>query len=446
MQNFHSYLDSLKSTVDNATVQTKAEVPLNMPVNTPAPTDPAGKSLFSPKNILWTIGICIIGVSVVAFATQLTLLAINNIRGTTPAPQTVAITPEEKPENLYVRADLNKNIFLPDEASSTSTSTATSTVPDALPFDLGIPGVAKIGFDNTTTNQFLTDNINKYSESTLVIGGRQGELGGRGLIGGGDDDELLMQDRYSLLPKSAAPILSSKAYLVADMETGEIILEKNGEAIHPLASVSKLMTGVVAREKMDMQDIAIVSRDASRAYGGQGNLALGEKIRLADLQPPLLIESSNDAAEVFADHYGHSKFMEEMNKKAAELDMVDTYYGDPSGLDPKNTSTPRDLLKLARYIKKYDPQIYDITRIKQFSIKGHTWVNRNGLLLVSGFAGGKNGYIDQARQTTVSLFDVTLAKGGVRTVVVIILRSESKNTDVAKLLNYLKKAAVYEVR
>ena len=138
--------------------------------------------------------------------------------------------------------------------------------------------------------------------------------------------------------------------------------------------------------------------------------------------------------------------MEEINKKAVDLSMLDTYYGDPSGLDPRNTSTPNDLLKLARYIYKRDPQIYDMTRVKQFSIKGHTWYNKNALLLTQGFAGGKNGFIDQAKQTTVSLFDVQMAKGGVRTVVVIVLKSDNKNGDVAKTLNYLKKAAVYEAR
>ncbi len=336
--------------------------------------------------------------------------------------------------DIYVRADVASSVF---GTNTTDTSAPISNV------DLGIPGVVKIGFDTSTSNKALTDNINKYSETTFVLGGRQGEKGGESLIGGGD---AITDPQYSLLEKPAVPVLSGKAYLVADLQTGEVILEKNSEVIHPLASVSKLMTALIAREQMDLQSIAIVSRDATNAYGGQGNLGLGEKIRLADLLFPLLMESSNDAAEVFADQYGHTQFMEEMNKKATALGMSDTYYGDPSGLDPRNTSTPRDLLKLARYIYQKDPQIYDMTRVKQFSIKGHTWRNANALLLTPGFAGGKNGYIDQSRQTTVSLFDIEMAKGGVRTVVVVVLRSENKNGDVAKLLNYLKKAAVFEAR
>jgi D-alanyl-D-alanine carboxypeptidase len=223
-----------------------------------------------------------------------------------------------------------------------------------------------------------------------------------------------------------------------------VIIEKNSDTVYPIASISKLMTAVVARELMDMQTVAIVSRDASRTYGAQGGLALGEKIRLRDLLFPLLMESSNDAAEVFSDQYGNAKFLEAMNKKASELGMVNTYYRDPSGLDPQNTSTPKDLFALVRYIHTKDPEIFDMTRVKQFSIKEHTWYNRNRLLTFSGFVGGKNGYIDQARQTTASLFEVPLAKGGIRTVVIVILRSDAKDTDVSKILNYLKKSVVYQ--
>lgn len=405
------------------------------------------KRIFTYKNILWSIGIMIISVSVVAFFTQAVLLAIDNgsskIKG-----ETVQVTTEESTgPKMYVRADMERPVFGVDEKASTTATTSSTTeaftnVAVKAPLrsvDLGIPGVSRIGYDEDLGERALTDNINKYSNTTLVLGGERNSEGKT--IGGGDE---IQADNYEVMANAYAPILSSKAYLVADLETGEIIHEKNSEQIHPLASVSKLMTAVVAREKMDMQAIAIVSRDASQAYGAQGGLALGEKIRLRDLLFPLLMESSNDAAEVFADQYGHAKFIEEMNKKAVSLEMYDTYYGDPSGLDPNNTSNPKDLLTLARYIYNNDPEIYDMTRVKQFSIKGHTWYNANGLLPVSGFAGGKNGYIDQARQTTVSLFDVDLAKGGVRTVVIVILKSDAKNNDVLKLINFLKKSVTYQ--
>jgi hypothetical protein len=394
-------------------------------------------SYFSMKGILWIIGIAFVGISVVTFFTQAVLLVIDNVSRTDIAGGQEGVVEErsQKLQDIYVRADINP--------FNKTNETALRTQPVQ---DLGIPGVSRIGYGDDIGDMVLSNNINKYSESTLVIGGREGEAGAQGqtTIGGGDDSSST-QDKYSAMEKSYVPLLSSKAYVVADLETGEVIIEKNSDTVYPIASVSKLMTAVVAREKMDMQTVAIVSRDASRTYGAQGGLALGEKIRLRDLLFPLLMESSNDAAEVFSDQYGNAKFLEEMNKKAAALGMVNTYYRDPSGLDPQNTSTPKDLFKLVRYIHKKDPEIFDMTRVKQFSIKEHTWYNRNKLLSFSGFIGGKNGYIDQSRQTTASLFEVPLAKGGVRTVVIVILRSDAKDADVSKILNYLKKSVVYQV-
>ncbi len=436
---YHEYLESLKKNLENTNsyVNTSNDI-INYPVY----------AVDKKKNILKysfiILATLIVGVSVVSFFTQSVLLVLNKnnnknnvvIENKTLSDQQQV---EDELKKLYVRADIGKNIF------GTSTEVATNTEVKenkketfdlAKYFNVNIPGVQRIGFLEEFGNQFLSDNINKYSQGTLVIGDR----GNAEEVGGNDE---LMSDKYEIIPKAISPILSSKAYMMADLETGEIIIEKNADTIYPLASVSKLMTAVVATEKMNLNDVAIVSRDASDAYGAQGALKLGEKIILSDLIYPLLMESSNDAAEVFADHFGHQAFMDEMNKKARSLEMYDTYYGDPSGLDPKNTSTPNDLLKLVRYIWKTDPSIFATTRVKQFSIKGHTWYNRNAQLPLAGFVGGKNGFIDQALQTTASIFEIPTLKGGNRKVVIIILKSADKNGDVNKLIKFLKTSVVY---
>ncbi len=261
----------------------------------------------------------------------------------------------------------------------------------------------------------------------------------------GSDDEYTGEEASSTVAMkyvvdSGAKLepMSAQAYLIGDFETGEIILVKNDGFTSPIASVSKLMTGVVARENMSAQQIATVSRDSYNTYGAQGELTLGEKIRIGELMYPLLIESSNDGAEVIADEYGREKFMELMNKKAIELDMQATYYEDPSGLSPRNVSTVGDLFKLIRYIKDNHPEIFDITRVRQYSINKHQWINKNRLAQYTSFVGGKNGYIDESRQTTATVFNTELKKGK-RHVVVIVLKSNDRNGDVAKLLNYLKK-------
>lgn len=440
---YHKYLENLKSSLDNS----DSYVHSNQTLGQDFLQKPKTNLL---KYGLITAAIFIVGVSVVSFLTQSALLVFSkktdDVTNIKIDNQNKDLTDQEKVnqelKKLYVRADLDRNIF------ATSSDTIVTTQEEKIGdiditkyFNVNIPGVSRIGYDESFGNSFLTDNINKYSENTLVIG----ERGGTGdiSIGGGDGADDLLIDKYDIVPKAVIPVLSSRAFLLADLDSGEIILDKKSDDIHPIASVSKLMTAVIATEKMNLQDVAIVSRDATNAYGGQGGLSLGEKIRLSDLIFPLLMESSNDAAEVFADHYGHQQFLDEMNIKAASLGMIDTYYNDPSGLDPKNSSTPKDLLKLVRYIWKHDPTIFDTTRVKQFSIKGHTWLNRNAQLPLAGYIGGKNGFIDQALQTTASIFEIPTAKGGVRKVVIVILKSNDKNGDVIKLINFMKKSVVY---
>ncbi len=268
---------------------------------------------------------------------------------------------------------------------------------------------------------------------------------------GSDDGALVTVDSLNftpmykvgnadLIPKIRA---TAKGYYVADIKTGEMILEKNSAEIFPIASVSKLMTAVIAHEQMDQQKVVVVSSDSYNAYGAQGELLPGEKIKLGDLMYPLLMESSNDAAEVIAESYGRIEFMALMNKKAVELGMQDTYYEDPSGLDAKNTSSARDQFKLLKYIKTKAPLLLDMTRVRQFAILKHTWFNKNRFLNSEMFVGGKNGYIDESLWTTASLFEVTLARGGKRQIGIVELKSTDREGDAFKLINFLEKNVSY---
>jgi len=437
---YHKYLEDLKSSLEQSDSYVKSE-----PVAESQYVVERGNKKTWLKYGLGLVAFVIVGVSVISFATQSALLFFDTKNDTRSAPMAVKSDQEKVNDELkkiYVRADLNKDVFATPTVPVVETVAVAEKKADidvTKYFNINIPGVSRIGYDESLGNQFLTDNINKYSDKTLVIGTR--DIPDENAPGGGYDETL--EDKYDTIDKAVLPVLSSRAYLIADLDSGEIILEKNSDDIHPIASVSKLMTAVIATEKMNLQQVAIVSRDATNAYGGQGGLTLGEKIRLSDLVFPLLMESSNDAAEVFADHYGHQDFMDEMNIKASSLGMENTYYNDPSGLDPKNSSTPKDLLKLVRYIWKHDPTIFDTTRVKQFSIKGHTWLNRNAQLPLAGYIGGKNGFIDQALQTTASIFEIPTLKGGTRKVVIVVLKSNDKNGDVIKLINFLKKSVVY---
>ena len=294
-----------------------------------------------------------------------------------------------------------------------------------------------LNIQNSAANSAANGRSNGLSKS------QEGGLGSDDSSSTSSDSNI---NNYTLADGANFPKLTAGSYLAADLNTGEIIYEKNENQVAPMASVSKLMTAVVALENLDMQKEAIVSRDAYNTFGAEGELVLGEKIKLYDLIHPLLMESSNDGAEVFTEAYsgGRDAFLALMNKKAVELGMHDTYYEDPSGLDPKNVSSVEDLLKLGRYIYQKHPEIYDMTHVRQYSILKHTWFNKNRFLNYDTFIGGKNGYIDESKKTTVSLFNVTMARGGTHAVVIVLLKSDDREGDAVKLINFLKKNAYYQ--
>mgnify|MGYP003440266385 CR=1 FL=1 len=237
--------------------------------------------------------------------------------------------------------------------------------------------------------------------------------------------------------------VTAAAYLVGDLNTGEVILSKNADNIYPIASVSKLMTALVSTEIPNDNEVASVSKNALATYGTNGNFRTGEKIKTSELLYPLLLESSNDAAEILAEHFGRDNFIKKMNQQADILNMTDTNYEDPSGLSSGNKSTPIDLFKLAGYLKKEKESLLAITAKRSYSNKAHNWSSTNQFLRETGYIGGKSGYTDPALETGISIFSLPLGEQSERPVAIVLLRSVDRYGDVATIVNYLKKNVYY---
>ena len=237
--------------------------------------------------------------------------------------------------------------------------------------------------------------------------------------------------------------ISAQSFIVGDLNTGEIIMIKNQDKAYPIASVSKLMTALVTKEVGKETDIATVSSKALSTYGENGNFKKGEKIKTSDLLYPLLLESSNDAAAVLAEHYGGNSFIQKMNEVAKNLKMSSTAFGDPSGLSIKNKSTVGDIFKLTGYIRQNKQEVLNITTKRSYTNKKHTWFSTNQFLHEDGYIGGKSGYTDPAKQTVVSTFSLPLAKSGTRPIAIVLLQSKDRQKDVLTIVKYLKKNIYY---
>src|ERR1035437_6348924 len=248
---------------------------------------------------------------------------------------------------------------------------------------------------------------------------------------------------YTNKDTNGQPKISAKAFLVGDLNTGEVILSKNQDQKFPISSISKLMTALITTKIATPDDTTQVTKTALATKGTNGELRLGEKIKVTDLLYPLLLESSNDAAEVIAEYFNRDNFISKMNEMAKTLTMDATSYEDPSGLSINNQSTTSDLFKLTGYLIKQQSDLFKITTEQSHTIKKHSWSNISQFLGEDGYLGGKSGYTDPAMQTDVAIFNLPLGQTGYRPIAITLLQSSDRHKDVETILKYLKKNIYY---
>lgn len=241
------------------------------------------------------------------------------------------------------------------------------------------------------------------------------------------------------------PAISARSYLVADLDSGYVFLEKDSERELPIASLTKLMTAIVVSENVDLRKKITVQEEMLKAYGSTKGIEKGKKFRVVELFYPLLVESSNDAAEVLAGYLGRAETIEKMNKKAKAILMQKTKFVDPHGFDRRNVSSARDLFQLARYILNAKPPIFKITKGEKvpsfgeihFDVKD-LW-NKNIFIYDKSFVGGKTGYIRQSDYNGIFVFKFMTEKKETRNIVIILLGSKDLRTDTQKIYRWIWK-------
>jgi hypothetical protein len=238
------------------------------------------------------------------------------------------------------------------------------------------------------------------------------------------------------------PKVSAESYLVGDLDTGEIILSSNENRAYPIASVTKLMTALTALEKFNFNDTTTISRNAVSSYSTAG-LKAGTKIKIGTLVYPLLLSSSNHAAQALVEHDKNKSFITRMNEVAKDIGMEQTVFKDASGLSSGNISTVLDLFKLSRYTLEKQPFIFDLTKQKSYTQNGYFWKNISQFLNTPGYLGGKTGLTSAAKQSSVAIFNVPLSETNKRNIVIILLRSNDRVGDTSRLLSFIKSRVVY---
>ena len=227
---------------------------------------------------------------------------------------------------------------------------------------------------------------------------------------------------------------SSVAYVI-DQDTQEVLLSKNDNAVLPIASITKLMTGLVIRESNLTMDepITITHEDVDTEKGSSSRLRPGTTLTRGELLHLALMSSENRAAHALGRTYpqGLSTFVQQMNAKAHQLGMTDTNYAEPTGLSSKNQSSAKDLATLVAYAAN-DPVLRELTTSGGTAVEvgNHTLKYKSTNRLVTNPQWNidlqKTGYISEAGQCLVMQ-----AKIAGRKLVMVFLDSAGKFSRIA---------------
>ena len=314
--------------------------------------------------------------------------------------------------------------------------------------------IISLAFSNIFT--FLVPNTSKSLNEVKIKWGKWEELGK-------SFTSSLLSTNPNFIPirdwnvidleieaKSASifKINSIDSTLAKDFKLKENILyEKNIDLILPIASITKLMTALIVLEKIDnLEESMIISENAIKAYGNQGELTINEKISVINTLYILLMESSNDAAVALSELVGNRynvNFIDLMNMKAEELNLENTFFSDPSGYDAKNVSTIKDIVKLIKYSFS-QPIIWQILKTPEIDLTSydgkirHHWVNTDKLLnRLPNIIGGKTGYTSEAQGCLVLVIKQDLNN---EYLITVVLGAQERFLQTEKLIKWVNKA------
>lgn len=242
-----------------------------------------------------------------------------------------------------------------------------------------------------------------------------------------------------MVPSFPARALSARSYALVEQTTGRLVEGSNENTRRPMASTTKIMTGLLACESGRLDETFQVPAEALTVEGSSMGLQPDESVTLRTLVYGLMLESGNDAANAIAMLLGGSidGFAAQMNAKAQELGLANTHFANPSGLDDKDHyTTALDLARLGAYAMK-NADFAQIVGTKSIRVtyngaaNGRTLTNHNRLLgSYDGEIGIKTGFTDASGRCLVSC----ATRGGV-TLVAVTLNDPDDWKDHASLLD-----------
>lgn len=255
--------------------------------------------------------------------------------------------------------------------------------------------------------------------------------------------------RRVLKPKSAPPV-TAEAYLVMDWKSGTILASKKADSVRSIASLTKLMTADITLDAgVPLESTHAVTTDDD-VGGAKLRVASGELFTLDDLLYATLAASANNAANALARGSGMEResFISEMNRRADTANLQHTHFVEPSGIDPANVSTAREIARLAEHVFAR-PEVRRYTSTARHTIYAQSsgqnkeMINTNWLLRLKKYndvyvTAGKTGYLDESAWNVVTTMRPSVGDE-TRELLVVVLGAGSRSAsfdDVERLAQW----------
>lgn len=234
------------------------------------------------------------------------------------------------------------------------------------------------------------------------------------------------------------PEITAKSAVVINYrpeQKDNILFQKNPNEILAIASLSKVMTAIVAIENYNLDEIVKISKN-------------DEELTVKDLLYLMLVESNNDATTALAEEnpkLDYKEFIDLMNSKAKEINLLNTSFVDPVGLSACNQSTAIEIVNLTKYALKF-PLLLEIIKTPETTIVSidkkfiHKITNTNKLLgKIPELIGGKTGYTDEAGGCMMTVSKIS----DNNYLITVILDSNQREIDTEKLIAWSQKAYLW---
>lgn len=259
------------------------------------------------------------------------------------------------------------------------------------------------------------------------------------------DHSLLNISSIPLTKDLSAINASAEAYVVFDSNTRTIIAGKNDSLRFSPASTAKVMSAILVLEHYNLESYLKVPQTVHSVLGSKMNLVAGEEIRVRDLLYGMMLPSGNDAAYTLSYYYpgGVEGFVNAMNNKAQELQLLNTHFVDPAGYEDGNFTTASELARLGAHAMQ-NKEFAQIVKTRFIEVADRTLAhpyalsNLNELLVYDNVLGIKTGFTNEAGGVLL-----TAVKRGDSVFIVSVLKSLNRFADTKDLMNFINEKIEY---